>query len=157
MATILLVGLLNLHAYYISFCEMEYNPDSKNAEVSIKLTAHDLDKELEDIYKVDIRLDKQSDSLAKVIENYLQETVKLYQGKKSLNLVLDGYEYDLSGDLYLFFHFQKFVKSKPFELKNNLLFLNFPQQQNIVSFKLGEKKYEKTLTVKENSLTSKDF
>ena len=156
MATILLVGLLNLHAYYISFCEMEYNPDSKSVEVSVKLTAHDLDKELEDIYKVDIRLDKQSDSLGSILKNYLIETIKINQGKKSLNLVLDGYEYDLTGDLYLFFHFQKFAKSKPFELKSNLLFLNFPEQQNIVSFKIGEEKFEKTLTVKDNTLSSDD-
>ncbi len=131
--------------------EMEYNSKTKNMEVSVKMTGHDLDKEMEDVYKVNFHSEKQSEENHKLLENYLKETVKLSQGNKELNLVLDGFESDLSGDLFVFFHFEKFGKSKSFRLINNLLLLTFPEQQNITSIKIEEEKHQKTLTIKDNT------
>lgn len=147
---------LNFHNYYISFTEMEYNKESKSVEVSIKLTGHDLEKEVMDVYKVKLNINKQTENTEKILTKYFQDLVLLKQRGEPLDLVFDGYEYDLSGDLFVFFHYEKFKKNKPFKFEINLLLKSFPLQQNIVSFKIGEKKYQKTLTIKDDTLTSDD-
>lgn len=149
MTSFILIHLFaGLHAYYISFTEMEYNPNSKKMETSMKLTAHDLDYELEDLYNLSFKLEDQSDTNHLYIQKYLRDKVVLIQKDERLELVLDGYEYDLSGDLFLFFHFTDFKVKKGFVFQNKILFKNFPEQQNIVHIKIGESSYQKTLTTK---------
>jgi hypothetical protein len=136
---------------------MEYNLKSKEIETSIKLTAHDLEKEISSIYKVDLNFEIQSDTTEQILENYLREHLKIIQKGRKLNLVVVGYEYDLSGDLYIFAKFEKFKFKKEFKLENKVLFFNFPQQQNITSFKVGERQYQKTLVLKKSTMFSNDI
>ena len=145
---------LVFHAYYISFTEMEFNPKTNDVEVSIKLTGHDLEKEIQDLYQLKVEFGNQSDLNDSILNNYFTKKMNLSQNGKVLKLGFDGYEYDLSGDLFVFFHFEKFKPKKGFVLTNQILLKNFPQQQNIVNFKIGEHKYQKTLTIKSFDLVS---
>lgn len=148
--------IIGLHAYYISFTEMEYNKESKAIEVSIKLTAHDLVKELEGIYSVRVNFEKNDGMTRKIILKYLNDHFTLSQGKDKLEITMDGYEYDLSGDLFLFLRFEGFKVKKSFRFENKILLQYFPEQQNICSIKIGGKTYQKTLTVKDFELLSNE-
>lgn len=152
----LITAIVGFHAYYLSFTEMEYNSKTKDVEVSMKLTAHDLEKEMEDIYTVDINLEKQSDQLDSLLQHYFDTKFSILQKGEKLKMEIDGYEYDLSGDLFVFFHFEKFNPKKEFVLTNKVLFQYFPKQQNIVHFKVGEKKYQKTLIKSSSQFLSND-
>ncbi|MCB0478400.1 MAG: hypothetical protein KDC84_09570 [Crocinitomicaceae bacterium] len=142
----LIISLFSgLHAFYISFTELEYNANSKKMEASVKLTAHDLDEEMETIYGKKFQLEEQSDSTTYYLEKYLISKTSLSQNGKDLDLHIDGYEYDLSGDLFLFFHYDKFNSKKGFVFENKILFQTFPKQQNIINIKIGEELIQKTL------------
>ena len=154
--TIAISIIFNLHSYALSFTEMKYNEQTKRVEVSIKVTGHDLEKEMYEIYKSRLEFRKHSTFTDSLCTVYLKDKFVLKQNNKLLKLHFDEYKFDISGDLFLRFHFKEFSPKLDFILSNRILFQFFPKQQNMVFFNIGDKKYRKTLTKSNDKLLSKE-
>ncbi|TSJ47750.1 DUF6702 family protein [Fluviicola chungangensis] len=128
---------VNAHEYYFAFGEVEYNASTKKLEITLEMSAHDvefdmkrsgtnLDKHIEDQVK--------NQAFKKNLETYLAQGFKISNGDLALSLTLIGFDVSPNGMLYAY------LESAPVKLDTkltfcfNLLMESFPDQQNKITF-----------------------
>ncbi len=156
---------LNAHEFYFSFAEVEYNEVSGKLEVSLSATAHDFDLYLEkkgvDVNPLEscgtdslsLKLLEQEINSHLIFESTQENTIT--QGTEMIWLKLEGIEVLLNGIVY--FYMSASVNQIPEELKIkfNLLMSVFSDQQNKMTFKYREQKYDLIFLKQEPSQTIK--
>ena len=127
----------NAHEYYFAFGEVEYNASTKKLEITLEMSAHDVEF---DMKRSGIELDKhiedqvKNPAFKKRLETYLAQGFKISNGDLALSLTLIGFDVSPNGMLYAY------MESAPLELETkltfcfNLLMEAFPNQQNKITF-----------------------
>merc|ERR1712154_252674 len=125
----------NAHDFYISISQIEFNPESRNFEVSIKLTAHDIEYCAELLEGKQLILD---DSLSqtevnKYIHDLVSDQIKMYVNGQDLSFDLIGFEVLLDESLWIYLEFKSGLSSNQIntvEIENKVLIDCFEKQQN---------------------------
>jgi hypothetical protein len=135
------------HNYYVSIANMEYKEAENQVDVSLKMTAHDFEYLLEMKYNLRLHMEDIADSseIGRFAQQYLGENFQLISGGEAAPMVYVGKEVTLRDELFFYFSFTGIKDPKTIQIKNQLLFTLFPQQQNIVHYKHGEKTKSVTL------------
>jgi hypothetical protein len=135
------------HNYYVSIANMEYKEAENQVDVSLKMTAHDFEYLLEMKYNQRLHIENIADSseIGRYIQVYLAENFVLISGGDTAMLNYVGKEVTLRDELFFYFSFTHIRDPKTIQIKNQLLFTLFTQQQNIVHYKYGEKTKSVTL------------
>lgn len=128
------------HSYYVSTTNMEFNAETETIDVSIKTTAHDFEHILETKYNLRIHIETIADSseIGLYIQSYLNENFTLKSNEVQAQMKYLGKEVTLRDELFFYISFSGVKNPKTIQIKNTLLFTEFPQQQNIVHYKLGD-------------------
>lgn len=125
------------HEYYFAFGEVEYNASTKKLEITLEMSAHDVEF---DMKRSGIDLDKhiedqlKDQAFKKRMETYLAQGFKISNGDLAFSLTLIGFDVSPNGMLYAY------LESAPVELDTkltfcfNLLMESFPNQQNKITF-----------------------
>ncbi len=139
-ALLIAAGSLFAHGYYVSTSNMEYNTQTETIDVSIKTTAHDFEQILETKYNIRIHIETIADSseIGLYIQTYLNENYTLKSNEVQATMKYIGKEVTLRDELFFFISFSGVKNPKTIQIRNTLLFTEFPQQQNIVHYKLGD-------------------
>ncbi len=93
--SVLLWGwMVTLHPFYISLCDLRYNPTSQKVEMTQKIFWDDLEKGLDNAYqqKVNILKPENPEALNLLIKKYLADKVSISVNGTSLNMNYLGYE-----------------------------------------------------------------
>lgn len=127
------IPLLQAHPYFVSVCEMKYEPKTKSLNVSLRLFVDDLEKSLEDLGVDNLNLGEKTEredadlTLKKYIEQEL--LVEIDQKRVVLNFLGKEVENDLCFIFLEAGHIEPFEKIK---ISNRVLFQSFPTQTNLV-------------------------
>lgn len=135
------------HGYYVSTAEMEYDSLTKSLEVSLKLTAHDFEVILERHFDQRIHIENVADTSAigRYYQEYLRSHFTVISAGQTSVFGYVGKEVTLRDELFFYFTFSNVPDPKSIQIKNTLLFTEFPQQQNIVHYKYA--KLSKSVTL----------
>lgn len=143
-----------LHPFHISMTEIKYNAEQKSLEIAEKLFWDDLEVELADYSKSKINFLKPSnkEELNKLVKKYILEHTDIYiNGKKT---ILNYLGYEIEEDVaWIYIEVKNVPAPKTAEIKNSVLFKNFPGQQNIINF--YKDKSPKSLRLIENQTQDK--
>lgn len=138
---------LHAHSYFVSTAQMEFNEQTKTIDVSLKLTAHDFEQILEEKFKQRMHIEDITDSseTGQYIQNYLMEHFILSSENIQAEFIYVGKEVTLRDELFFYFSFSNISNAKLIHVKNTVLFLQFSQQQNMISYKYFDKTVSVTL------------
>lgn len=128
-------NIKELHPFHISMTEIKYNSKQKSLEISEKIFWDDLEVELNDFSKTKVNFLKPSnkEELNKLVKKYILEHTDIYVNGKKLPLNYLGYEIE-EDVAWIYIEVLNVPNPKTAEIKNSVLFKNFPGQQNIINF-----------------------
>ena len=128
------------HEYYLSITKIEWNAKSSSFEVSIKLTAHDLERVLEADggEKLNLGSDIEASDADERIVQYLKKVFGLTVNGESCNWSYVGKEVNLDDNMWVYIEIPNIKEISSIEVKNGLLMDMFPAQQNHIHLKLSD-------------------
>jgi hypothetical protein len=143
-----------LHPFHISMTEIKYNSGKKTLEISEKIFWDDMEVELNDYSKKKINFLKpvNKEELNKLLEKYILEHIEININGKKVALNYLGYEVEEDA-AWIYLEGSNVPSPKIAEIKNEVLFKSFPEQQNIINF--YKEKSPKSLRLIENQIQGK--
>ena len=124
------------HEAYVSIAEVHISKEKHSVEISIELTAHDLEYlfQKEKNHTLKTNLIKEIESYNDVIlEKYILEHFKITANGKAILLKIIGNEIKTNGTLIVYLEGILKKQILPLTINNDLLISTFPKQQNIVN------------------------
>lgn len=142
------------HPIYVSVTEIEHNAKEKTMEVSCKLFTDDFEKTLRSVYKAPVDLINPVNRavMDKLVNDYVQQHLKITVDGKQLNLQYLGYELIEEG---IFSYYESANVEKPNEVTvfNNLLYENHPQQMGLIHVTVNGNRKSTRLNNPENKVS----
>lgn len=137
--TFYLTPLSAAHRYYTSLTLIDYKPEDKNIEITIKVFTHDLEKVLENVSKRRIDLEK-TPGIDRIIQKYIEENfiLKNKNGEK-LQFRWVGKEFDADMTL-VYVEAASAETIEGFQIQNTIFFESFARQTNLVTAQFNGKK-----------------
>lgn len=135
-------GAVNeLHPFYISVTEVNYNANAKSLEISCKFFAEDLEQILEKNYKTQLDISAQKDkaSFDKFIPDYISRHLALTVDGKAVAPHYLGFEKEKES-VYAYFEVSNVAAVKSISAVNSLLHDFIDQQINIMHVTVGGKR-----------------
>lgn len=137
----------NAHEFYFAFAEIEYNGSSKKLEITLEVTAHDLET---DMKKAGIVIDKHIENqgknpeFKKQLELHLSKGFEIAISDSSIPLKVIGFDVMPTGQLYVYLESDPVVPKTSIDFKFDLLMDTFPNQQNKITFTFFQDKSKQT-------------
>ena len=138
MKGILILFLLFLSAFsyghdtYFAFAEMEYDEDCSCLEISIKVSAHDLNSIAENQTKNYLGLEKTLNSKegnSNIIQQIILKGFEINQYQKKIVSFYEGFELNNDGDCFFYFKTEKLEKGL-IDIRFDLFMNTYLEQQN---------------------------
>lgn len=144
---ILSSSFVSEHKYYVSITNIDHKKDSKAFEISIKLTAHDIEKALMPQGDLKLGSDKELPSANQILAAYIKNHFSIWINDKQNELFFVGKEIENDESLHLYFKSNAPKVLGKVKIVNNILNKTFPEQENITYFNSG--------TIKKNFIFKK--
>lgn len=136
------LSAFSFHPYYMSVTEFEYKPAEKEVQVACKIFTDDLEETLKKEYKrkVDILSTAAKKENEQLLNNYLQQHLRLQLDGKPVALKMIGFEQEGEA-VWIYLVTSNTTPFKSAVVFNDLLYSYREDQLNIIHFKnKGERK-----------------
>ena len=154
----LIIGfLLNFHPHHQSITEIEYQVDDKVFEISMTITAHDMEKLLAIKTMSPIDLSKKADSIpnSERLFDYIEKNFHISLDNIHVDLEFLGFENE-KDDLAVYFQTEEVDHITDYlRIENTVLMDYHDEQQNIIHLKYHDIKESKKLTLKKSRMEIK--
>ncbi|QOD61644.1 hypothetical protein H9I45_04120 [Polaribacter haliotis] len=140
------------HKYYLSLTQIKYKSEAKSLQIIINVFMDDIETALNKDYKIDLQLTtkKELKNNDVYFEKYLKDKLEFKVDNKIQKFNYIGKEYE--GDLVFFYlEIENITEVSKIEVSNKILINHFPEQQNLVKSKVGNKN-KSVLLSKEETL-----
>ena len=136
---LLCMNLANIHETYVSVTEIQLK-NNRDLEISIELTAHDFEyaynKEYNTTISTRIYPENQKEYYnEKILFRYLKEHFIINAQTDTVSLKIIGHEINLEGTLSIYIEGSFKNTTRDFNIYNDMLVRQLPNQQNIVNLK----------------------
>jgi hypothetical protein len=125
------------HKYFVSITTIDHKKDLKAFDISIKLTAHDIEKALKNRGDLKLGSDKELKNANQILASYIKDNFSIWINDKQNELVFVGKEIENDETLYLYFSSNAPKTLDKVKIINNILTKTFPEQENITYFNSG--------------------
>lgn len=147
--SVLLLSSFAVHKYYVSITQINYSGKDKALQITSRIFIDDLERLLKQRYGIDAKLGtkKEHSNVDSYIEKYLKKTFTLEVNNTPVTYTYLGKEYDV--DIMKCYIEVKEISKKDLKnitVSNTLLFDIYPEQQNIIHFKVGDDRKTTILT-----------
>jgi len=124
----------NAHDHYVSITTININKHSQKLEVTLQLTAHDIEYYFEKEKNIHLHLgtEKENPKSNQAIAKYIQNHLTISVDDKPVIIKYLGKETKLDETLWLYFEGDLPKMLPSISIKNDLLLQSFENQQNIV-------------------------
>lgn len=142
IALSILTAFTSAHEYYVSVTKIEYVKEKKAVQIISQIFMDDFEKLLRERYDASITLapknELNSESIEAYMNKYLQYklNVKINSNDVAFKFIGKEYKDDI---VYCYLEIENVRNIKKIEIKNELLFDVFEDQQNIVRTKINGK------------------
>lgn len=130
-----------LHKYYVSITQVNYSDKDKSIQITCRLFIDDIESTLNTRYGIESKLATKNElkNIDSYVEKYLRNNVKIHINGKETAYNFIGKEYDTDVmKCYLEIPFPEKKNLQTLEISNTLMFDMYPDQQNIIHFKIGD-------------------
>ena len=139
-----------LHEYYISLTKIEFVPEQKALQVTMKVFIDDLERALEKRNEVTLKLgteweDKRAEAF---MERYLAQKFQIWINEKERYFEYLGKEYE-NDVVFLYLEIKDVEDIRSIEVRNAILVEEFPSQLNYIKINVGKEIHTRILS-KEN-------
>ena len=145
-----LVSFKTMHKYYVSLTEIEYVKEERSVQIITRIFIDDFENVLRNRFDEGLTLDTEKENIETnyYIEKYLKDKLKITINLKDFSFDFLGKEYE--DDMILcYLEIQNIERISSIKVENKLLYEMFPDQKNMVRFKIHS--VNKTiLLIKEN-------
>lgn len=145
-----LVSFKTMHKYYVSLTEIEYVKEERSVQIITRIFIDDFENVLRNRFDEGLTLDTEKENIETnyYIEKYLKDKLKITINLKDFSFDFLGKEYE--DDMILcYLEIQNIDRISSIKVENKLLYEMFPDQKNMVRFKIHS--INKTiLLIKEN-------
>jgi len=149
---LILFSSFTLHKFYVSVTEINYNKNSEQLEISLKVFNDDWQNALDNRLGQPVFLGSKNQypQLDSLIRTYLFEnfSIKINDKKREINIM--GSEIE-GGATWIYMYVDKVKSLKSIEIKNTLLTEMFEDQRNVVQIKYGDITKSSLFTKSNNS------
>ena len=139
-----------MHKYYVSLTEIEYVKEERSVQIITRIFIDDFENVLRNRFDEGLTLDTEKENIETnyYIEKYLKDKLKITINLKDFSFDFLGKEYE--DDMILcYLEIQNIDRISSIRVENKLLYEMFPDQKNMVRFKIHS--INKTiLLIKEN-------
>lgn len=130
------------HPFYLSVCDLKFNPVSQKIEGTLKVFTNDLEDALKRLGNKTIDLihskNKKEDLL--ILNQYLIKRLSLFSNDKGLSYQLLGYETE-EESTWIYFETSFCSLPKNLKVENSLLYDFLKEQMNLINLEVeGQKK-----------------
>jgi len=131
----------NIHPYYLSVVEVNYNATDKTLEISCKIFTNDFESIIEKNYKSKVDLVNPKDKAAadKWVTDYITKHLSFKADDKAVSFSYLGYEKEDEA-IYSYFQVDNIASVRKVEISNSLLHDFSDQQINIIHCTVGGKR-----------------
>ena len=145
-----LLSFTSMHKYYVSVTEVEYVKEQKSVQIITRIFIDDFEKLLRERYDKDITLaiENEKTTVDYYTEKYLKDKFKININEQEVEFKFLGKEYE-EDIMVNYLEIENVEDISSIHVVNRILFDVFPDQQNIVRFKINTKNKSFLLT-KEN-------
>lgn len=157
LATTILLSFSNDHEYYVSVTKIEYVKKEKSLQIISQIFIDDFEKVLRERYDETIVLAEKDEP--KILETYMKKYLnfkldfKVNTKDLKFNFIGKEYKEDI---VYCYLEIENVEDIKTIEIKNEILFDIYPEQQNILRTKVKGKN-KSFILVKENDKAVLNF
>jgi hypothetical protein len=129
-----------MHPFYISLTEIRYNEQTKSLEIAQKVFWDDLEVALGELNQTKINFLKpeNQEHLDQMIEAYLLKHNQIIVNNQKVKLAYLGYEVEEDA-AWFYLEAPQINSPKRVEIQSDILIEQFPGQQNIINFFVGNK------------------
>lgn len=148
--TLLLISFTTLHKYYVSVTEIEYINEQKSVQIISRIFIDDFESLLRNRYdeRLTLSIENEDVLVNYYTEKYLKEKLEITINGHTLEFNFIGKEYE--EDIMLcYLEIVGVDDISSIEVTNRVLFELFPDQKNIIRFKINSKT-KSILLIKEN-------
>ena len=124
----------NIHDHYVSITTIHLRDDTRKIELTVQLTAHDIEYYFEKEKNLQLHLGtaKENPIADELLSGYLQKHLSFLTKKQIIKIKYLGKETKLDETLWLYFEGDLPTSLSSLEIKNDILLQSFESQQNIV-------------------------
>jgi hypothetical protein len=150
----LIIPLLSFsaHKYYLSLTQIKFKEETQSIQIIINVFMDDIETALNKENNIDLQLTtkKELKNNDVYFEKYLKNKLQF-----KINTIAKGFKYigkEYDGDLvYFYLEIEDISKVSSIEISNKILLNHFPEQQNLVKSKVGEKNKSVLLSKDQNN------
>ena len=144
----------NLHKFYVSVTDIEYNAKTQSLEIITRIFVDDFEDVLSKRYGVDITLlpNQESENANRWIRKYLNQKLKLSIPDQNIMLNYLGNRYE-DDRIYLYIEIENITDFQKIEVKNLILTDLFQEQKNLVHVTHRGEVKSSVLTIDKSSHT----
>ena len=145
-----LLSFTMMHKYYVSVTEVQYVESQKSVQIISRIFIDDFEKLLRERYDKDITLaiENEKPTVDYYIDKYIKDKFKIKINEQEVEIKFLGKEYE-EDIMVNYLEIENVDEISKIHVVNRILFDVFPDQQNIVRFKVNSKNKSFLLT-KEN-------
>lgn len=142
-----LLSFTMIHKYYVSVTEVEYVEEKKSVQIISRIFIDDFENMLRSRYDKEITLaiENENSTVDYYTEKYLKEKLKIKINDQEVEFKFLGKEYE-DDIMVSYLEIENVENISSIQAKNHVLFDVFPDQQNIVRFKIHSKNKSFLLT-----------
>lgn len=158
---IVLLMSFTLHKHYISLTKIDYAPEEKALQITMRFFIDDLEKGIENRNDTQLALatPQENKNSNVLIERYIRQKFKVFVNEAEMKFTYLGKQYE-NDEVYFFLEINQVNEINSIAVQNRMLFEIYEEQQNYI--KISIEKVNKTfILVKSNDkemlkLTSAD-
>ena len=139
MLKIFIISWLSFfHPFFVSVTTINHNAKNQSVEVSCRIFYDDLERTIEKQYKspVDIVHPKDKAKMNQMLNDYIKKHLVIKVDSKALNLSYVGYEIQEDA-AWIYFEVKGISKVKKFDVHDDILFSEHPEQINMLHVTVG--------------------
>lgn len=132
------LSFTSAHKFYVSITQIDFIQDQKAVQITARIFTDDLEKLLRERYEENITLNVLDDEaqIDMYITKYIKQKIQLKINGEMREFTFLGKEYE-NDIMYCYFEILNVNSIDEFEIKNQLLFDVFKEQENIIKTKIN--------------------
>jgi uncharacterized protein YlxP (DUF503 family) len=132
---------LGAHPFYLSVCEMDYNPGSNRLEIAIKFFSDDITNAIKEATgkKLYLGEERELDSADEELDQYLKRRLTVWVNGKPLSFSFIGKEI-IDDVTWCYVESETLPEIESLKVRNQVLMEMFETQKNIIHITVKDKK-----------------